>query len=735
MKKISLFFSIYILSYSISISQIVINEIMYAPSDASNEWFELYNTGNSNVSLQNWKWKDATSTIRTITAQSLIVPNGFIIICQDSLKLKNQFPNLTGIFIETTWSVLNNTGDNLILIDASNARKDSVSYQPSWGGNSGGFSLERINPLGPSNASTNWGTSRDMLHATPDKQNSLTPKAYDLILKSFNINPAFPSPGDTLNLEFEFKNIGLNPANNFSLNIYDDLNLDTILQSNELINSKFYQSLNQNDSLLYNYSVQITDTGYKQYIANINFPEDEDTLNNKLVNRVHVGSISAVGRTVINEIMYSPISPEPEWIEIYNSTQESVNIKNWKIADSSGQSNPVTLTTIERFINSNDYLVIAKNKEIIINHHEIDTNKLLILSSLPTLNNDKDKVILFNSNMTILDQVSYKSAWGGLNGKSLERKSPAEISNDSANWGTSIDCENSTPAKMNSVTNADSYSIGSLVINEIMYDPLTNQAEWIEFYNPTSFIIKIAGWNLKDLTNKYILADSCSLKINPGDYFVLAKDSGIYINFQYLLSPDINQKISLNKNLSLNNDGEALVLLDLFNNLIDSVYYSDSWNNPDLSDTKGISLERINYSFGSNDRSNWSSCAYPSGGTPGKQNSIYTKNLPATSTVSINPNPFSPDNDGFEDFTLIKFTLKSNFAQMRVKVYDIKGRLVRTLANNQITGSEGTIIFNGLGEDNQKLRIGIYILLIEAVDDRRGTVDIVKAPIVIASRL
>ena len=72
---------------------------------------------------------------------------------------------------------------------------------------------------------------------------------------------------------------------------------------------------------------------------------------------------------------------------------------------------------------------------------------------------------------------------------------------------------------------------------------------------------------------------------------------------------------------------------------------------------------------------------------------------------------------------------------MRVKVYDIKGRLVKTLANNSVTGSEGTIIFNGFDDSNQKLRVGIYILLIEAVDDAGGTVDNIKTPVVIASKL
>lgn len=736
MKKFSLALLVLTLNYSDSVSQIFINEIMYAPADASNEWFEIYNSGNASVNLQNWKWKDATSAIRTLTTQNInLQTKEYIIICQDTNKLKNQFPDIAGKFIQTVWSTLNNTGDNLILIDAVNARVDSVSYQTSWGGNSGGFSLEKIIPTGPSNNSANWGTSVDLANATPDRQNSLTPKPFDLLLKSFTIEPNFPSSGDTLNFIILIKNKGLNTAENFLLNIYNDLNFDSISQNNETLNSHSFSSLRTDDSLIYNFSFFNSDTGTKQFIAEIIYREDNDTLNNKLIKRIFVNGLSGNNGIRINEIMYAPDSPEPEWIEIYNTTPGSINIKNWKIADSSGQNNPVTITSADRYINSNDYLVIAKNSFIIEKHISLDTNNLIILSSLPILNNDKDKIILFNAGQTIIDQVSYKSSWGGTNGKSLERKSGTVISNDSADWHTSIDCENSTPLRINSIVNASEYSKGALIINEIMYNPLSNQSEWIEFYNPNSLILKLTGWEYRDLSNQYNLTDTCFINLNSGEYFILAKDSTLFENFSYLLTPSFNQKIFFNKNMSLSNDGEPIVILDLFGNIIDSVFYHDSWNNPNLSDSKGISLERINSEFGSNERNNWSSSANPKGGTPGLQNSIFTKNLPSNSTVSINPNPFSPDGDGFEDFAVVKYKLNVAFAQMRIKIFDIKGRMVRELANNEITGSEGTVIFNGFGDDNQRLRIGIYFLLIEAIDDRGGTVSIIKTPLVIAAKL
>ena len=550
--------------------QVVINEIMYAPSDASNEWFELYNTGNNAVNLQNWKWKDATQSVRTITTQNISLPaNTYVIICEDSVKLKSQFPNMNRNVIQTAWSALNNTGDNVILIDQSNSRIDSVSYQTAWGGNSGGYSLERINPLGAPNSSSNWGTSTDILQATPGRQNSITPKPFDLMLKSFTISPLFPTKGETLSLSLKIRNSGLNIANDFSLTVFGDINFDSIPQADEQLASQSYYSLNPSDSIVYDFSIQNIDSGLKQYIAKVNYVQDNDTLNNKSVKKIFVSSSSGSGGVVINEIMYDPLSNQSEWIELYNASGQTVNIRNWK-------------------------------------------------------------------------------------------------------------------------------------------------------YKETSSSVNLSA---------------SDLFLNPGDYFVLAHDSTVFISFPQLMSLSGHQFIKFSTAISLNNSGENITITDSLNNIIDAVNYDPNWHNLNLSDTKGISLERINPALGSNNKSNWSSCADNKGGTPGLQNSIFVQSISSASSVSINPNPFSPDGDGFEDIALINFKLNVRFSQMRVRVFDIKGRLVRTLSNNQLTGSEGTIIFNGFDNENQKLRVGIYILLIEAVDDTGGTVDRVKEPIVVAAKL
>ena len=352
------------------------------------------------------------------------------------------------------------------------------------------------------------------------------------------------------------------------------------------------------------------------------------------------------------------------------------------------------------------------------------------------MNNDEGKVSLFNSNNDLIDDVEYRSSWGGNTPKSLERISPIGLSNDSTNWATSIDCENSSPTRINSVTSAVPGDYNDLVINEIMFDPFTGEAEWIELFNPGNKTVDINGWMFNESSSFINLADTCNVIINPGDYLVFASDTTIFNRFSYLLNPEPNQKVVISdESFSLSNSGEPLIIFDVFKNLIDSVYYLDSWKNPNLTTSKGTSLERINPLFGSNEKNNWNSCANPSGGTPGMQNSIYTKKLPSNATVTVSPNPFSPDGDGHEDFTIITYKLTVPFAQMRVKVFDIKGRLVRTLENNQLSANEGSIIFNGLNDDGERLRIGIYILYIEAIDDQGGTIDEIKSTVVVAVKL
>ncbi len=721
-------------------SQVVINELMYAPVSPSQEWFEIYNSSSAPINLQNWKWKDAavTNPVRTITTSNILLNgNSFAVICEDSANFRLNYPNVSALLIQSIgWNALNNTGsESLVLKNSTGNNADSLAYTNSWGG-TGGFSLERINPLAPTIQQSNWGSSIDPLKATPGRQNSITPKQNDLVVKSFVITPVLPNSGDTLKLDFVIKNLGLNQANNFSLYIYKDLNFDSIALPNELINQQSYTSaLNQGDTVNYRYSIPNIDSGKKQYIGVVSWAPDEDTLNNKIVRSVTVGGQTIVTGILINEIMYSPQSPEPEWIELYNNSNASINIKNWKIADETSITSPVTITTSDRIVNAGDYLVLAKSNAVVPLHPLIDSIKVLYLSGLPVFNNDVDRVVIFNNASGIIDDVTYRSSWGGISRNSLERISSNKPSQDSTNWMTSLDCEYSSPTRLNSFGSVIAGNRNDLIINEIMFDPLTTSCEWIELYNNSGKYLSLNGWKATVGTKNISIYSDCKYYLQPNSYLVLAADSTLYNRFSYLQSTtDSSRRVLLNNNLALVNTGAVIKVTDVLNTIIDSLVYSDKWHNNNLPDTKGYSLERINTSLPSTLPSNWSSSADPLGGTPGKKNSICTSNNKETS-LSIIPNPFSPDGDGWEDFTIIKYKLKTNTAQVRVKIYDVKGRIIKTLLNNQISGSESQIVFDGKDDSGEKLRVGIYVVFLEAIDDNGGTIEQIKATFVVAAKL
>jgi len=84
---------------------------------------------------------------------------------------------------------------------------------------------------------------------------------------------------------------------------------------------------------------------------------------------------------------------------------------------------------------------------------------------------------------------------------------------------------------------------------------------------------------------------------------------------------------------------------------------------------------------------------------------------------------------------LINYNITQTVAQLRIKIFDSKGRFVRTLLSNQPSASSGSVIFDGLDDDGRALRIGIYIIFIEALNDISGVVETLKTTVVVARKL
>ena len=338
-------------------NDLVINEIMYAPSSGQPEWVELLNKSANPINLKKWKFADATTSVTITNSDFILQPDSFVVLTADS-SILNYFPVSSSI-IKISMPALNNTGDAVVIKDSMNVLIDSVNYLPSWGGNTGGKSLERILKDNPSNDPQNWKTSQSIFQATPGKINSVTPKDYDLTVSVFKSTFEFGIIGESISFNSTVKNIGLNASGSFELLLFNDSNFDSIPQPNELISQQSFNSLNTGDSISATFITQNFTEGENNFILVINTSPDDDTTNNTAFTKV-VGVIvnEIKNDIVINEIMYAPSSPEPEWIEIFNRSDKTINLKNYKIADAV-DTTKVIADTLN--LNTKEFLVIAKD--------------------------------------------------------------------------------------------------------------------------------------------------------------------------------------------------------------------------------------------------------------------------------------------------------------------------------------------------------------------------------------
>ncbi|KAF0151196.1 MAG: hypothetical protein FD143_2135 [Ignavibacteria bacterium] len=700
---------------------ISVNEIMFNPLNGEPEWIELFNASNIDVDIEDWSITDVLTTPQkqVIKAKDSFFPrNTFLVIAKDS-AIKNFHREIPSRIIITSFANLNNDADGVVIKDSRNTTIDSVRYESKWGGESG-KSLERKQISAPSNEKTNWGSSKDLELSTPGRINSIAIKKFDLAAKAIITKPLYPSLNEEISIGARVINYGTNDADKYSIKYYEKIN-----NAFKYLGEVSAANLKNNDSVVVYSTAKIKLSDIKTIMYKVVFINDEDTLNNSFSGDVIPGA--KPNSVLITEIMYDPLTNEPEWVEFINASNEAVNLKNWAISDLLPSPTKVSVTTKDEYLQPGEYAIVTPDTQA----YAFIPPKKFFQTKFGSLGNTTDGVMIYDFRGAVIDSFFYKSSWGGGKGTSLERISLFKATSDSTNWAASISTIGASPGIKNASANPKKYKAGSLLFNEIMYEPETGGAEFVELFNASNDSIQVGGMDLKIGAKEKVKLSSSAFIVPPQEYFVLASDTSVYKKYAWLNK----NKCRVSSSLNLSNEGTSLILKDLFGSTLDSVVYSPSWHNRNFLETKNKSLERINPAFNSNDKSNWSTSVTSEGATPGKQNSIFTQNLTSDSKVTISPNPFSPDNDGFEDFAVISFNLPYKLSQIQIKVFDSQGRLVRTLLENRPASSNTSVVFNGLDDNGRALRIGIYILLIEIASDGSGNIEAIKKPIVVARKL
>jgi hypothetical protein len=265
-----------------------------------------------------------------------------------------------------------------------------------------------------------------------------------------------------------------------------------------------------------------------------------------------------------------------------------------------------------------------------------------------------------------------------------------------------------------------------VVFNELLFNPYPGEADYIELYNRSDKIIDVSQLFMVSVntetgdTSGLFSASETGRCFLPESFYAVTTDRKAVIDRYYSASGEaVHETDQLP---AMNNDKGHLILLNRQLDLIDEVRYNEKMHYSLLSGYEGIALEKVNPDASSLDSKNWHSASETCGwGTPGATNSVFSLADSQDNEISLSSTRISPDNDGIEDVLVIGYALPGNDYVLSVYIFDETGTLVNRLAENLLAGQHGSLTWDGTAGDGSLLSRGIYIILVNAYDDKGRT--------------
>jgi len=386
----------------------------------------------------------------------------------------------------------------------------------------------------------------------------------------------------------------------------------------------------------------------------------------------------------INEIMANPNCSDSicEWIELYNDGTNSVNISGWTISDNnSNDSIESSSGSIDISIPGKSFALIVDDDSRVFHNFNVGENTIWLYVGSDAIGNglsdNGEKIILYEANNYIRDNITYNSTSGG---------NTWALINDV--WQES----NATPGKSNDNNESSSNDYSIIKINEFLPDPNgyddedKPNGEFIELYNE--------GDEDLDLVNFYFKDDSDSHKNFISDTNTLGStliESKTYL----VIYPRYSSGF-------LNNEGyERVRLYDFNDNLLDSVSYSNS--------VEGGSWSRLG--------NNW----YQTIPTPNGAN-IYNESFLDSTLLIDNVYLGNDEKAKFGDTLRVKVIVyKGNSSKTSISLWiendkeDISKK-TKFNVNEGYTNNTFTVPLQIFPNCNSEFKDGLYDVVIEGLD-------------------
>jgi hypothetical protein len=525
---------------------IIISEINYKSASFSDagDWVELYNATSAPINISGWHFKDELDSDNYIIPTGTMIPaKGYLVLASNINKFSSIYPQVKNVLGSFNFG-LRSEGEQLRLFDSNGVLSFRMFYdgkQPYWPykPNGNGYTLELKDSANDYSSGASWMAGCLLGSPGESRKKCIYPVSISEV--SYQMKPSLDL-GDYI----ELHNYGGMPLqiggwkvavkngtftipentnikkNGYLLITNNDSNFSTVPHASMAgfsLNDTADQIMIKDENGAVIKQAQYNQSGaYPLYTAGRGLTMElvADTAYGMLPQSWFGGCLQgSAGEAFFNcpsEIRVSEINYQSHidynsgnWIELYNTSAQSINLKDWKIASKGGSA----VIANSQSIKPNEYIVLVKDSVLFKAIHP-DVKPVFL--NLPALNTTDD-IELIQPDGKLHTFVSYiqgqsDTLSNGM-GYTLEARNVAATAGAYAalsNWAHS--CFLGSPGD----------SMGSCLematVTEINYfsDSLYNTGDWMELTNLYTKPIDLLNYHLTDGNTHYIHRQQTILK-------------------------------------------------------------------------------------------------------------------------------------------------------------------------------------------------------------------------------
>lgn len=360
--------------------QIILSELYPHPESGQEEFIELYNQGDNSVNLNGWKLDDQTpggSAVYTIKTDTILGPHQYL-----------TFPK------SLTHISLNDMGDYARLLWPNDT---VLAVTPNYGVAETGLAYAKFD--------SNWRWTQ---RVTPNLEN-----IYENIAEEEEDEPVVDTDPNSLQaneitiLLSQGKSTDNSLALTWKINLPGALSELKIYQSSKkgVLGLEVGKTTPEKISYPLNNLLQpdkpfFTLVGLYN-IQDIKSNQIEITSTNKTPIKNSIGTSGTFKQILITELLPNPLAGEEEFIEIYNPSNQTVDISGWQLLDASGKIyviNTLDLAELTITTETSAGVVLAPQQYLLLEYP---------LTRIRLNNSGGEEVQLLDGAGNLIDEVAY----------------------------------------------------------------------------------------------------------------------------------------------------------------------------------------------------------------------------------------------------------------------------------------------------------------------------------------